>query len=308
MADLDRISSPAARARCRAVPPLAAFVERVDPSVETDADAFWTCSEPFTMLTRSSVLPDLVAWELDCLRRNPDYAPSPGGDPDFEIFRLGHLVLSLRLHVPDRDAASSLLYGFCEHHLSANVGPGSVLIKRWRQEWQGPCEILDRTQGLVSLPPVVLGPREQTRFQAHRDVAHTGALDSAAIVVTLTRMQATRVRWVYDASTLLPVRAEAADSSTARLEYAMALLAALDHTEAVPVIATLYDHPDHFVRWSAVRRVMDLDPSLGTQLVHRALQDVHPHVRRAAQRSLERYAALRSQDADQERNSHGAHA
>ena len=87
-----------------------------------------------------------------------------------------------------------------------------------------------------------------------------------------------------------------------------ALLTALDHTEAVPVIAALYDHPDHFVRWSAVCGVMDLDPSQGARLVHRALQDAHPHVRRAARRSLDRYEASLSQEADQERTSHGTHA
>jgi hypothetical protein len=37
--------------------------------------------------------------------------------------------------------------------------------------------------------------------------------------------------------------------------------------------------------------VIELDPALGTPLVHRALTDPHPHIRRAAQRSLERYEA-----------------
>jgi hypothetical protein len=308
MANIEQISSPVARARCRAVLSLAAFVESVDPSVETNVDAFWTCSEPFTTLTHSRFLPDLVAWELDCLRTDPDYVPSPGADRDFEVFRLGHLVLSVHVHTPDPDPPSSLLYGFCEHSLSINAGPGSILIERWTQEWEGPPEILDRTRGLAPLPLLIVGREERVQFRAHHDVVRIGARDAAAVVVTLSRMQATRVRWVYDARTLMPVRAEAADSSTARLEYAMALLAALDHTEAAPVIAGLYDHPDHFVRWSAVRRVTELDPSLGAQLVQRALQDAHPHVRRAAQRSLDRSAAARTKDTIHERNRHGAHA
>ena len=88
----------------------------------------------------------------------------------------------------------------------------------------------------------------------------------------------------------------------------VALLSALEHREAAPVIATLYDHPDHFVRWSAVRRVIELDPALGTPLVYRALTDPHPHIRRAAQRSVERYEASRSKEITCERKSHGADA
>jgi hypothetical protein len=307
MANLQQISSPVERARCLAIPPLGAFVEALDPSVEADPDAFWDCSDAFAALMQSTFLADVVAWELECLRRDPDHVPCPRGERDLEIFRLGRLSLSVRVQLPDRDVASGLLYGFCEHHISANVGPGSLQIDRWMQGWEGPPEIFDRTRPLVALPSVVLRPGEQAGFHAHRDVASMRAVDSPAVVVGLTRVHATRLRWVYDAATLLPVRAEAGDLGAARLEYAMMLLAALEHTEAAPAIATLYDHPDHFVRWSAVRRVMELDPSLGEPLVRRALNDIHPHVRRAAQRSIERYEAMRATAATQESN-HGAHA
>lgn len=307
MANLEQISSPVERARCLAVPALSAFLESVDPAVDTNPDAFWSCSEAFTTLMQSTFLADVVAWELDCLRRDPDYAPCPRGERDLEILRLRRLSLSVRVQVPEGDAPRSLLYGFCEHHISANVGPGALQIRRWMQRSEGPPEIFDRTRGLVPLPPVLLWPGEQASFHAHRDVARIGAVDSAAVVVGLTRPCATRVRWVYDAATLLPVRAEAGDLGAARLEYAMMLLAALEHTEAAPTIASLSDHPDHFVRWSAVRRVMELDASLGESLVRRALNDIHPHVRRAAQRSIERYEAMRATAGTQERN-HGAHA
>ena len=42
--------------------------------------------------------------------------------------------------------------------------------------------------------------------------------------------------------------------------------------------------------------------------VRRALTDPHPHIRRAAQRSLERYEASRSKEITDERKSHGADA
>jgi hypothetical protein len=307
MANLQHISSPVERARCVAVPALATFLVSVDPAVDTNPDAFWNCSDAFTTLMQSTFLADVVAWELDCLRRDPDYAPCPRGERDLEILRVGRLSLSVRVQIPEDDAPRSLLYGFCEHHISANVGPGSLQIQRWMQGSEGPPEIFDRTRGLVSLPPVLLRPGEQASFQAHRDVARISAVDSAAVVVGLTRACATRVRWVYDAATLLPVRAEAGDLAAARLEYAMMLLAALEHTEAAPTIASLCDHPDHFVRWSAVRRVMELDASLGESLVRHALNDIHPHVRRAAQRSIERYEAMRATAGIQERT-HGPHA
>ena len=303
MAGLQQISSPVERARVAAIPSLAAFVDSVDPAVDRDPEAFWTCREAFRTLLGSKFLADVMAWELDCLRRDPDYVPCPRGERDLEVLHLGRLALSVSVQVPEAGEPSPLLYGFSEHHITANMGPGVLEIERWTQPWGGPPEVFDRTKGLIEASSMLVRPGEQISFRAHRDVARTRALGKAAVLVGLTRVQATRLRWVYDRGTLLPVRAEAADLDAARLDYAMALLAALEHREAAPVIATLYDHPDHFVRWSAVRRVIELDTALGTPLVYRALTDPHPHIRRAAQRSVERYEASRS-----ERKSHGADA
>ena len=308
MARLEQISSPVERARCAAISSLAAFVEAVDPAVDREPEAFWTCAEAFRTLLGSNFLADVMAWELDCLRRDPDYVPCPRGERDFEVLHLGRLALSVRVQVPDAGEPSPLLYGFSEHHITANMGPGVVGIERWTQPWVGPPEVFDRTKGLVEAPSLLVRPGEQVSFQAHRDVARTRAMSTAAVLVGLTRVQVTRLRWVYDRGTLFPVRAEAADLDASRLDYAMALLSALDHREAAPVIATLYEHPDHFVRWSAVRRVIELDPARGTPLVYRALTDPHPHIRRAAQRSLERYEASRSEDITDERKTHGPDA
>ena len=308
MATLEQISSPVERARCVAVAPLADFVSTLDGALDADPDAFWSYSAAFTKLIRSSFLADLVAWELECLGKDPDYVPCPRGERDFEVLRLGRLVLSIRVQSPDREPPPRLLYGFCEHNFSANLGPGSVLIERWSQDWEGPPEIFDRTRAIAPLPPLILRAGEQASFRAQRDVARIAALDECAVIVGFTRMQATRLRWIYNSDTLLPARAEAGDLDAARLEYTFALLAALGHTEAAPTMAALYEHPDHFVRWSAIRRVIELDPAMGEALVRRALNDVHPHVRRAAQRTLERYQASRSTEVTQERNSHGAHA
>jgi hypothetical protein len=308
MAKVQEISSQIERARCESIPALAAFVDAIEPSVEADPEAFWGCSEALATLTRSNFLADLLTWELECLRRDPDYIPCPRGARDFAVLQLGLLTLGVLVFDADPEPPSPLLFGFCEHNISTNIGPGPVLVERWRQAWDGPPEIFDRSRSLIALAPVHLRVGETFTCRAHSDVVRMRGVDAATVVISLTRLQATRLRWVYDAATLLPVRAEAADLRAARIDYAMTLLSALGHTAAAPVIATLLDHPDHFVRWSAVRRVMELDPALGEPLVHRALTDPHPHVQRAAQRSLERLNALRLSPVIQETVSHGRHA
>lgn len=292
MSKLPEIVSPAARLRCREVPGLEGFAALMAETAARDADAFWACAEPLAQLLASGFCSRLMAWELACLRADPDYVSSSSGELEFEVLRVGLVSFSIRLYpatsINASVKASGLLPGFCEHGMIANVGSNPLEVQRWRQGSEGSPDILDRARRLEERPTVLLhAGQPPVLFEAHRDVARCRAVGGATVVAGLTRAQVTRVRWIYDAETLSPARAEAADPSAARLPYAIALLSALGHGEAAPVIAGLTSHPDHFVRWAAVRRVMELDSTLGLELLRRAAADPHPHVQRAALRSLE---------------------
>lgn len=103
--------------------------------------------------------------------------------------------------------------------------------------------------------------------------------------MTLFR-SAGRATW----ATLAPVEPVADDFQHNRIEHAVGLLATLGHAAVADVVAALYDHPAHHIRWLAVRATMELDPRAGAALLERAVHDPHPHVARAAAHSL---AALR---------------
>jgi len=72
------------------------------------------------------------------------------------------------------------------------------------------------------------------------------------------------------------------------LQWAAESLAALGCKDAVPALERLYCHPDHFVRWSAISNLIQLDYNKGvSMLVHASSADDHPHLRTAARKSLE---------------------
>ena len=294
MLDPTQIKSPVVRARIEAIPALAAFIDAVAGEVDGAPQDFWRCETPLTTLLASGFVADLLAYELRRLRVESDYLPSGNGESDLEIFQLGALSFSIHLFLSPMQIGHPALFGLCEHKLICNLGPGPIRLEPWRQSGAEPSDVLDRNALLEPLPARLIAPGERFRLEAHRDVARYGAVDAPAAILSLTRERVTRLRWIYDANTLAPTRLEGAGSTASRIEYACALLVALGYTDAAPVIASLYDHPDHFVRWSAVRRTMDLDRALGRELVERATSDAHPHVQRAAIRSLERLRARRA--------------
>ena len=93
-----------------------------------------------------------------------------------------------------------------------------------------------------------------------------------------------RIRWVYDVPTRAPVLAVAADPRSSRIEFACRLLARLGDRRDVPALEEVTVHPDHFVRWTALQSIVQLDLARGNELIEAALDDPHPHIRRAAHR------------------------
>ena len=80
----------------------------------------------------------------------------------------------------------------------------------------------------------------------------------------------------------------AADMKSSRIQLLATLLRELDwHPGVDPLIEIAKDHPDHFVRWHAMREAIVLDPSASAPLLtHMKDQDRNPQVREAAAKTV----------------------
>jgi HEAT repeat protein len=83
------------------------------------------------------------------------------------------------------------------------------------------------------------------------------------------------------------LRALSASVDASRLEYTVRLLGELGDPASVPRLLDLTRHRLHFVRWAAVRAVLSIEPGRAVEVLTAAAADRHPHVRRAAERSLQ---------------------
>jgi HEAT repeat protein len=92
--------------------------------------------------------------------------------------------------------------------------------------------------------------------------------------------------WEYSTRTLEPEKIIAADPSSSRLQYAARLLSAMSCVEAIPNLFGLMEHPDHFVRWTAVQSILALDLQKGLEALALAEKDKHSHLRNAAAKAL----------------------
>lgn len=92
----------------------------------------------------------------------------------------------------------------------------------------------------------------------------------------------------YDRATLERTGASSSNFHATRMEFVMDILRNLPTEGAAEAIEEIYAKSRfYFVRWKAVQTLLRMDLARGAQVLSRALEDEHPHVRGAAARTCQ---------------------
>ncbi len=263
---------------------LEGFVAEVTPLVASgDRDMFRRSAVSIERLLASGFAPAFVAAELERAACGHEIAAGDGAG--VVLARAPSFSLRLSLLEPGA-AAGHRVEGLAGHFAVGVVGPWPVEVEHYRVTPPTRWDVLDRSLRLDGPRRETLVPGAARAFTAGEDVVRMEAPAGAVGVLELRTAPVHRIRWVYDLSTRAPVLAVAADPRSSRIEFACRLLARLGAARDVPALEEITVHPDHFVRWTALQSIVELDFARGRQLVEAALDDPHPHIQSAARRFL----------------------
>ncbi|MFN0141369.1 MAG: HEAT repeat domain-containing protein [Pyrinomonadaceae bacterium] len=289
--------------RIRDLSDLGNFTTKTDDILRNDyPNSFWKCESLFKDLVNSNFVTDLINHELECMVADGLYTLSDFSTSGFYIvqtekYSLGLAVLedlaksqestlaNIALNEPD---ASKRLFGLTSHHMIGVHESGSGLeIECYIQRAPFPIEILEKDKILERQETVILAPNEVKTFSAYKDAIRIVPPKSPSVVLYFTSANVGNIRWEYDTSTLAPSKAIATNMNSSRLQWAAECLSVLGNSESAKALEKLYSHPDHFVRWSALSNLIQIDFESGVALLQSAVDsDDHPHVRKAANESL----------------------
>jgi hypothetical protein len=266
-----------------------AFVRVAERALPAWPEGLDACADALRALAVSDALRERVARELDALAARPTHTPPVSASRHYWVlWAAGGAKLTLvRVAAGEGDDAGYLTDS-ASHQLLAAVGPDPVVGDRYEQAAAPDPEVMRAEYPLTRRERVTLREAEVLSLRARRDVFDFLPLPEARYLLILDGPRVHTQQWVYARETGTPVASLAADPHDARLEAAMRLLRVLGHTAAAPVVASFATHDAHFVRWTAIRHTMGLDPERGVELLRAALDDPHPHVRNAARKALQR--------------------
>ncbi len=93
--------------------------------------------------------------------------------------------------------------------------------------------------------------------------------------------------WLFNRETNIAEGCSSASSLATRLQYAIKLFLRFPTQESIPILSNLaLENEFHFVRWDAIKALLQLDFNEGYRLLQRASKNEHIHLMNAANRTL----------------------
>jgi hypothetical protein len=249
------------------------------------AAVFWHCEPAFHDLCNSGFFTEVINYELSHFHNHAHHFPEAATESEMLICRSERFNLVVKVLTGTEEIAP--LFALPEHHMITLIGGDSVKLELYHQPQPWPNDILDCNRRLVLSGSRILKSGDVALFRAGTDVFSVEVPPNTfRVMAFLTSDIKLRLRWEYDRRTLAPIRLIAADRVASRLEFTAWMLAELGNAASIPVLVSLLEHEDHFVRWAAYRAIFRLDRDAGQTLLRTALHDKHEHIRNAARRSL----------------------
>lgn len=173
--------------------------------------------------------------------------------------------------------------------LLCRVNPGVSPVHRYRLPEDLANDIVDPAVRLESAGTEPFGAGEFLIKRADTDVFDFEAsTDRPVLIARLHRPAKGPLDWTFDRRSLSPIGASGNDLAESQL-ISLIRTAAVFSDSDVDQLRRALDHPSHSVRWAAMQAIGKLDAEAATALLPDLTRDPHPHVRRAAERTLARF-------------------
>ena len=244
-------------------------------------ETFWNCGPGLTRFVANGFHEAWVNAELRTLSTNVDH--------------LGRWALNeVTLHRDSGCTLSITLFEGPQRYIHALPFLGlyiplqtSLVCDRYELPEGYRNDVFDASVKLQPAGSFTTSPGEIAKLESGRYV-YDWRISEPLIVLRLITPPLQSLEWLFSRSTLHAWQANDADLRYTQMRVAAYVLGKIAHQSSIPPLRHLADHSHHAVRWAAIQSLGRLNRSEAMIKIRAAVHDKHPHVRRAAQKTLER--------------------
>lgn len=243
-------------------------------------DSFWAFEPEFRQLVSEGFAAEVMNLQLGELAANPvhlgDWRPN-----QVILYRAPAIALALTL----LEAPRQYIHAAPFYALYAPIGEFPLHYQRYRLPVNFRNEVFDPTMRLVADESGIVNPGEV--LQLHSDqYAYDFVINQPQLVVKLTTSAFQTQEWLFNRGNLTAWQASDSELAATQLRVSAYTLGRLAHISSIEPLMAITDHTHHTVRWAAVQSLGRLSRSKAMEALEKAVRDPHPHVARAAAKTL----------------------
>jgi hypothetical protein len=166
------------------------------------------------------------------------------------------------------------------------LNPGTSRVHRYRLPDQLANEVVDLAARLEFVETLTFAAGSFLFKSADLDVLDFEASPDEPVVIARMHLPSKGpLEWTFDRETLSPIGGTGNDPAESQL-ISLIRAAAVFPGSDLESLRRAVGHPSHSVRWAAVQAIGKLDSDAAVELLPGLARDPHPHIRRAAERTL----------------------
>ncbi|MGH9429416.1 MAG: HEAT repeat domain-containing protein [Terriglobia bacterium] len=271
-------------------PHVAAFVGKVREAYHPNLpESFWDCEGPFRRLLDSSFLVDIINEELRRVAAGTEKA-SNWMASELVLHRGGGLGLSISVF----EGLQRYIHALPYHAMYSAAGGGKLSCNAFRLPVNYRNETFDPSLRLIQDGSLSKAPGEV--FHLHSNThAYSFISDGPTLVVKFMTAAIRPLEWLFSRSGLQAWQANDADLSFTQLRVAADVAGRFAHQSSLDPLKHLTHHEHHAVRWAAIQNLARISRSEAMARLREAASDPHPHVQRAAQKTLQKLEVTQKQ-------------
>lgn len=262
--------------------PLSNFVTSVRKELaKGDASSFWGLRALLSDFVVGGGLTDAINDQVMRLRADPHYTNEWSA---LELFI--HKERSWSISIAVLDAPRRYIHAISELAFFVPLNKAGLKAKRYALPESYRNDLFDPAVSLTPAGEISAEPLEPLALESDR-YAYDFQPTEATPVARLMTAPVKPLEWLFSKATLQAWQANDADIAFTQLRVAAYVLGKVAHQSSVEPLKKLSAHPHHAVRWAAIQNLGRLNRSEALVKIREAVSDPHPHVRRAAQKTLE---------------------
>lgn len=228
--------------------------------------------------------------------QNPLFEPETYSEGHLQLVQTDHYLMNIHLEqYTGNPIVDPRIRSDTSDIIAANLGPGTITYEYYHTPDNFDPEVFNPSIKLTKGQVLEVKPYDVFAIKNQQDAVRVSSVTDSCLQIALISNPKCNQSTFFDSQTLMPIYNTSASIASSRVNYCLDFLGTIGQDKnqcneaSIKTLLDYTQHPDHFVRWEAIRNLFKLSRSAAIDALKSMQHDPHPHIRESATSFLSSY-------------------